>query len=247
MRIYGRFPGLFVAAVCLAGSLLPIVAAAEPLVLATVTTMPLSDGDGQRGFLPQLAEDVFRRIGLEVEIEQLPGERALMVANAGYNDGELFRVGGLEKHYKNLIRVPEPIIKLDFTGFTLGKPFIVKGWESLNPYDVGIIGGWKIYEKNIVGVLHRTDVRNFDVLFRMLANGRTDIAMASRWMGLYAMKKLNIPGVVLEPPFAQRDMFMYLHKKHAALVPKVAKALAEAKQDGTYQRLHDSVLGPYLR
>ncbi len=247
MRIYGLIPGLLFAAACFAGSLLPVIAIAEPLVLATTASMPLGMGDGKIGFVPEVAKSVFKRIGLEAEFEWLPGERALLTANAGIDDGELIRVSGLEKIYTNLIRVPEPMVTMDFAGFTLGKPFPVDGWDSLKPYDVGIISGWKIYEKNIVGVRQLTDVRNIDVLFKLMANGRTDIAMATRWMGQYTMKKLGLSAKILEPPFAQREMFMYLHRKHADLVPKFNKALVEFKRDGSYQRLYHTVLDPYTQ
>lgn len=37
---------------------------------------------------------------------------------------------------------------------------------------------------------------------------------------------------------------MYLNKKHAALVPKLAQALADMKADGSYQKLFDMTLKP---
>ena len=32
-------------------------------------------------------------------------------------------------------------------------------------------------------------------------------------------------------------MFLYLHRKHAALVPKLAAALRQMKADGSHQRI----------
>lgn len=40
--------------------------------------------------------------------------------------------------------------------------------------------------------------------------------------------------------------FMYLNKKHAALAPKAAKALADMKADGSYQELYDRYLKPFV-
>jgi polar amino acid transport system substrate-binding protein len=37
-------------------------------------------------------------------------------------------------------------------------------------------------------------------------------------------------------------MFIYLHKKHEALVPRVAQALARMKANGSYQRIFDATL-----
>ena len=49
------------------------------------------------------------------------------------------------------------------------------------------------------------------------------------------MKKLkNIH--LIEPPLDTRAMFIYLHKRHAALAPKLAEALRALKADGSYDR-----------
>lgn len=37
---------------------------------------------------------------------------------------------------------------------------------------------------------------------------------------------------------------MYLNRKHAALVPRVAQALVDMKADGTYKRFYDLHLKP---
>jgi ABC-type amino acid transport substrate-binding protein len=37
---------------------------------------------------------------------------------------------------------------------------------------------------------------------------------------------------------------MYLHKKHADLVPKVSEALVRLKKNGSYQRIFDATLKP---
>jgi ABC-type amino acid transport substrate-binding protein len=39
-------------------------------------------------------------------------------------------------------------------------------------------------------------------------------------------------------------MFMYLHNRHAGLVPRLAAALAEVRRDGTWQRLYDRIIKP---
>ena len=39
-------------------------------------------------------------------------------------------------------------------------------------------------------------------------------------------------------------MFAYLHQRHQALVAPAAAALAQAKRDGTWQRLYDQLLKP---
>ena len=47
-----------------------------------------------------------------------------------------------------------------------------------------------------------------------------------------------------QPPLARREVFFYLHKRHAALAERASEVLREMKRDGSYQRLVEEVLGP---
>jgi len=49
---------------------------------------------------------------------------------------------------------------------------------------------------------------------------------------------------MLQPPLADKDMFLYLHKKHRNLIPRITASLRAVKADGTYQRLVDRFLTP---
>jgi len=48
---------------------------------------------------------------------------------------------------------------------------------------------------------------------------------------------------ILEPPFAVREMFLYLNKKHARLVAPVSESLKNMKEDGSYQ----SIIGSHAQ
>jgi polar amino acid transport system substrate-binding protein len=76
------------------------------IVLNTTGNAPLNTPD-QQGFVDLVATEAFRRIGVTVKTVKLPAERGLINANQGIHDGEMLRVGGLEKIYPNLIMVPE--------------------------------------------------------------------------------------------------------------------------------------------
>ena len=58
---------------------------------------------------------------------------------------------------------------------------------------------------------------------------------------------MGLTAHVLEPSLVRTPMYMYLHRKHAALVPRVAEALARLKRNGTYGRIHDATLKPLTR
>ena len=81
-------------------------------------------------------------------------------------------------------------------------------------------------------------------MFTLLERDRADVALYERWQGLEQARTLGVTARVLEPALLSTPMFMYLHKKHEALVPRAAEALARLKQNGTYQRIHERTLRP---
>lgn len=222
------------------------VRAGEKMVLSTGVLKPYTTPDRQ-GFLDQLIATVFRDLGIEAEILLYPTaiERSLLNANEGVDDGEAMRVAGLEKQYPNLIRVPEEVISNDFVAYTTGEPFTTDSWDSLKPYAVTYLIGWKIFEQNVPKGKEITLARDVDQMFGLLKSKRADIALYERWQGLVKARDMGFKVQVLDPPLVHTKMFMYLHKKHAALVPRVAQALAKMKQDGRYQQIFDKTLKPY--
>lgn len=207
------------------------------IVLNTTGKEPLSTLD-QKGVMDLIAVEAFRRCGYELRLETLPAERALRIANKGVIDGDLVRIRGLEELYPDLIRVPEKLMDWYFVAFSKQALNLSAGWESLANRNIAFITGWKIYEKNAPESATVTKVRNAEQLFTLLSRNRTDIALYNRVSGNYIIKKLKITEIREQAtPLAVSEMFIYLNRKHSRLVPKVAKALAEMKADGTYERI----------
>ena len=220
------------------------LAARPQLTLATGTVPPLASRPGQTGFLEALAVEVFNRIGYDVALLKLPFERALLNANAGVEDGDVFRAAGFERDYPNLLRVPERVLDLDFVAYALRPDVQVRDWGDLARYNVGYVNGWKIFERNVKAARDITTVRELDQLMPLLIRGRADVVLVDRWEGLWLAREAGLRLRPLEPPLARVDMFMYLHRKHEALVAPVAAALAEVKRTGIWQRLVDEKLKP---
>jgi len=217
--------------------------AADKLVLTTGVLAPYTTPD-HKGFLDQMIVAVFREAGLDAELQVFSSAtaRTLLNADAGIDDGEAMRIAGLEKQYPNLIRVPEPLISNDFVAYANHVQASTPDWKSLEPYVVSYMIGWKIFENNVRNAKEVTQVRDADQLFGLLANGRTDLALYERWQGLQRVRDLGLKAHALEPPLARTDMFIYLNKKHEALVPRVAQALARMKANGSYKRIFDATL-----
>lgn len=227
--------------VLLAGMLLCIAptwsAELPELVLNDVNDPPFTTPDG-KGFLDAVAGEAFRRAGARLRLVKLPPERGLLNANAGIEDGDLTRIAGLEKQYPNLVRVPEKLVDWTFTAFSKNTD-IAANWEVLRQRQVGHIKGWKIYEQQLAGAPRVVAAENPEQLFRLIELDRIEVALYARWLGEALLQRQNISGVrALEPPLATREMYIYLHRRHAALAPKLAAALRAIKAEGLYDRLY---------
>ncbi len=226
----------------------PSLHAADKIVLNTGVLAPYTTPD-RKGFLDQIVAAVFREVGIQAELQVFATatERSLLNANSGIDDGMAMRIAGLEAQYPNLVRVPESLIVNDFVAYTTKPRFATDNWTSLEPYVVSYIIGWKIFEKNVTQAREITQVRDADQLFGLLGSGRADVVLYERWQGLERVRAMGIKAKVLEPPLARTDMFIYLHKKHEAMVPAVSQALARLKKNGSYQRIQEATLAPLAR
>lgn len=220
--------------------LAPAVAGNPTLTLSTNNT-PLD-----RKALEQLSQESLRRIGVDLKLVSLPSERSLTAANLGEVDGEGLRVGGLggpDGPYPNLIQVPERFVRISFVAFSKNATISLdNGWDSLKPYRIAFINGWKMFEANAQGARVVNKVDKSEQLFRMLDEGRVDLVLYTHADGLLLARNLGLTSVApLSPALKEVDMYLYLHKKHQALVPKLTQAIRDLKADGSYNRILSAI------
>ncbi|MDG4555760.1 MAG: transporter substrate-binding domain-containing protein [Candidatus Competibacter sp.] len=223
-------------------------AESPPALRFTTSEFPPLINQAHDGFLDRVILEAMRRAGIEAEIVLLPNARAIKSADEGEYDGNLVRIAGLERLFPHLIPVPEKIMDMVFVAFAPpGLTLHEGGWEIVRDRNVVLLRGWKLFEEGILAYHPRTavTVTEPDQLFRMLHAGRAELALYELWSGRYLLKQLGLTDItVVEPPLTEREMFIYLHQRHAALAPRIAAALRAMKQDGSYQRLVDQLLEP---
>lgn len=227
----------------LAGALLLL---ASSFCRAEMPTLVLNDGNeppftttNGQGFLDAVAGEAFRRAGVQLRLVKLPAERGLINANAGIDDGDLTRIAGLEAQYPNLIRVPEKLIDWEFAAFSKNASLSASR-DVIRSRPIGYIRGWKIYDNYLVDAVAITALDDSVQLFRLLQLDRIEVALYERWLGLSLMRRQGIKGITqLEPLIAKKEMFIYLHKRHANLVPKLTEALRAIKSEGLYDKLYN--------
>ncbi|MBC8269763.1 MAG: transporter substrate-binding domain-containing protein [Rhodospirillaceae bacterium] len=240
---YKKFFGFFLSVFIVAAAY-QVRADEQVYILNTSTGVPYATS-ARDGFQDRVVAEVFRRIGLKGKVERYEASaRALLNANSNVDHGVAMRIAGLEKKFPNLVRIPERLIENDFVAYSRGLDLTTDSWDSLLPYVVAYINGWQIFERNLVAGQDSTTVKEPSQMFTMLDKKRVDVVLYERWQGFSRLASTGVKVMVHEPPLASVDMYMYLHKEHAHLVPRLAKALKDMKDDGTYRKIFDETLTP---
>ena len=224
----------------------PQIYADTTLNITSGRSEPFSNTENT-GFYDLIVKSMFQRIGIEAKVVSLPSERSLINANTGQDDGNIARIKGLEKKYKNLVMVPEKVIDFDFVAFTKNKQLKIKNWKSLKPYNLGFINGWKVFEKKVKDYKSLVRTKNEEQMFKLVENNRADIVLYDKWSGLWWTKNNSSKISHLEPPIATFKLYLYVNKKHEKLVPSLAKSLKTMKADGTYQKIYNQTLNILLK
>lgn len=223
--------------------LAPFAAGAEgKLVLSSGMHEPWTNADGT-GFTSLFVAELFKRLGLEAEVAFNPAAaRALQLADDGVDDGLAARMPGLEKTYPNLVRVPEPVFNNDFVAAGTDRRQSIRAWGDLVPHSVGYILGWQVFDANVPSVRELTVAKDSRQLFGLLKAGRVDIILHERYQAIWQSREQGVALTVYEPPLQSTPMYMYLHRRHAALVPRVAAELAAMKAEGRHHAIMQKTL-----
>lgn len=186
--------------------------------------------------------EAYRRIGIEIVVEKAPAERSLRLASNGLSDGELFRIDGIEKKYKNLIKIPVAINELEAVVFTHRNDIQVQGWQSLAKYRVGIRRGIKFSEQGTKGMAVLIANRNQD-LFGALQRERIDIAIINRVNGLQLLSQQDLSPIhPIQPAIEKYPLYHYLHKKFSHLAPQLTQELEFMEKSGRITEIrHDYI------
>lgn len=239
------FIGVFIGIVILLSASTISIHAQQTITLNTANEPPNSTKDF-KGINDLVLKEAFKRIGYDLKIIRLPSERALINANDGVEDGNFARVEGLSSIYPNLIQVPEEVTRFEFVVFCKSKDTKIRNWKGLKHFHVGIVTGWKILETNIIGTKSLTKVKDGAALFNLLKADRVEVIVYDKRQGFVLLKELGMKDIhIIEPPLAEKGMYVYLHQRHKELAPKLASVIRKMKKNGTYKKIVNEVLASY--
>ena len=198
----------------------------------------------QTGFNDLVAKEVFKRAGYRINIMRMPAARALLDLDSGINDADLVRIKNISSVYPNIRVVPEKIIDFDFVAISKNIDFKADGWDSLKPYETGIVSGWRILEVNVKSDISVTRVEDTLRLIKILDNDRVDLVVSERWQARQAIRALAIDSLTIhEPPIKSNELFIVVHKRHEKLIPKLTAIIKSMKLDGSFERIYRQTLG----
>ena len=177
----------------------------------------------------------YDRVGIPVEFVQLPYRRSLSIANDGLIDGDVARIFGIEKEFRNLRRVNVALIK--FVGVAYinnDEPSVFKE-ELIDTMRVGIMRGVLWAKKRLNGREAAAEVSNVKSLFDMLVAGRIDMVFVTPSTANAvlnnSMDKYNHIHR-LYPNLYEAPLYHYVHKDNKDLIPILEQALQELIQEG---------------
>lgn len=190
----------------------------------------------QDAYIQRISEAVLKeaygRLNISFETSWQPAKRALKIVGSGLSDGEISRVSAIGKIYPELIKVSVPVNYLEGMVYSKNKNLIINGWESLEPYKIGVGRGIKFAEMGTNG-MNVLKVNGFTSLFKMLEKNRVDVIVAPRVIGLYQIASSGIEGVIAnEPPVIKLNQYHYLNKKHKKLALQLEKVLKGMQEEG---------------
>jgi len=235
------------------------------VLVAAVLSMPSAAADkmilvGTEGvknsmygkWLTLVFTEAFRRLGYELQYDGYPAARASAMSESGQVDGEISRVFEYQEAHPNLIRVGEVLYSTKFVAFAAKPGIVLHGWKSLQntTYRVDYRRGVKLSESELTLVVaseHLSDVTTAEQGLKKLIKRRSDLYVDVEFTIVEAINDLNQDkfdvSVLYQAGIMQEvNVHAYLHKKHAALVPKVAEILKTMKQGGLFKHYFEIAL-----
>lgn len=225
---------LAVFVLCLSPAFLP---AKELMTFSTIENSPYAT------ISERVMRVAYNRLKIDISTLNLPAKRALMTANSGTVDGELYRIKNVQSKYENLIMIPVPIGKLEGVAITWKKDIAITNWEKLSSQNVCFRRGVKFAEAGLSNI-RAQDVGTNKQLFRMLKTKRCDVIVIARITSIPMVSEFikSQKSKLYQSVLQSYPLYHYLHKKNKHLEPKLTKVLEEMEQEGLIQAIRSQFI-----
>lgn len=181
----------------------------------------------------EVLKEAYKRIGYDVQFTMLPAKRSLHSANRGNTDGDIARIEGTEKIFPNLIPIRTPVVDFQGFAFTVSVSREIREWSDLKGLRVGVVRGIRYSTIGTEG-LNPFFAEDYINLFRLLVDGRIDVAIAGRNQGqIEIQKNFRKSGIhKIGQPLYSKPLYHFVHKKNKKLAARLNDALADMAAQG---------------
>ncbi|WP_132703507.1 hypothetical protein [Reinekea marinisedimentorum] len=191
-------------------------------------------------WLKRVYAELFRRIGVPLEVVYFPGQRANVAAQAGDIDGQFTRIYDYQKLFKDQLRINVPVIKLNTVAYARVEDnlFLPNGWSSFESLNLRIdyVRGIVISDLNLKqwvapeNLTNSTDLR--EGLLKLKYN-RTDVFVHGNIAVEPALDGEEYKDVLTAAGLMDVTLlYPYIHTRHFEYAPKMESALNQMKQEG---------------
>lgn len=202
-----------------------------------VLTITAVNKTGASAVAARLLADIYRRAGLELQIEVQPAPRAGLTALSGQADGELVRIASYGQNYPQLIRIDPPFYRVGVRAYSLpSRSASVRTRDDLKHYTLGSIRGMAYVQELTETHPAVTQTQNAQQLFRMLLAGRLDLALCTTQAARASLLSLGAPEVDASPELAAFELH-HLHERRRDLAPRIADAVRRMRDSGELAQL----------
>ena len=203
--------------------------------------------EAQSGIAVEIVNEIFLQLdNVKARFPLIPWKRALREVEEGYQDGVVILLKTPER--ERYMAYTEPLLIDDSLVWSVEDP--ERGhfeWNEVNDFQgikVGVIRGYSYGEAIDRQIENGTIMAVFaptvQHLFAMLANGRIDVALSNKSVGLSQIKKFPDASIrFAQRPTDTETFYMGLSKKSRAveLIPDINRILKKLNDDGVIERI----------
>ncbi len=203
----------------------------------------------QGQWLSLIYHEAFRRLGYDFRYINVPAKRASALSDSGEVDGEIHRVANYSVNHPDMVRVEQSHYSGRFVAYAVEPIVLAAGWDSLKG------SGYRIEYRFGTEYSHamlttRVNPANLSAVItpeqglQKLAFKRSDlyIDLSFNVDILLDDDRFRNAGIHQVATMEEVQGFSFLHKKHAALAPKLATVLAQMKNENLIELYHKQAL-----
>ena len=203
-----------------------------------------SDTSFQGQWVRRIYTEAFRRLGLPVAMPTIPLQRLTEMLDRGELDGDVGRLHAHGASHPELVRVEEAMYDIVIGLYTLDPAIELVRVEDLaaKPWSATYVRGVAICERLLKPQLrpeNLTSIVTDEQGMEMLALKRVDFyCSANHTIADVASRRRHrkhpMPRLALS--LGTIPLYPYLHRRHAALAPRLAAVMREMRAEGLIER-----------